>query len=637
MKNIYFIILFSITSTAVFGQSPPIKWGKLSKDELELTTTAIDNDALAVVLCEYGEIKFSYTNIIIEKHVRLKVLKDHGKAYADVVLPYWHKDDLEKITKIRAQTLIPGEKGKYEMLEVDKDQFFSIEKNENWAEKRFTFPAVQVGAILEYEYTTISENFTFLEPWYFQNDIPTLHSELRAFIPEGLDYRLLMNGERLMKKYMNEKTHIWVLNDLPALREESFSYNKYDYAEKIRFQLAGYTRIRDEMTRAQEYVSLMQDWEALAGQVLDHDDVNNYLRKRGQARDILQEMQIDDSLNQGNLEKIFGYISDRYSWNGKYRIFPEQSMGTFLEKHEGNGAELNLLLCLLLSEAGYTTDPMLLSTRSHGQITHVYPLLSQFNHLVCHVQLGEECLVLDATGGANAVGCLPVELLGVEALMIRKGEATWEKLDQKPAREVYNISASIDTGGQVIYSLHLGTDGHAAVELKQKEHIEEALRQLLAPRFKSEKIIIAETDNDQWAEAKLSLAGEMRAQQPIVNDQFIYFTPYVLSRFQDNPFKDDQRYLPVEFPYARTLFYNISLDIPKGYFVDELPESEAFSMPQNAGRFTYRCALQGPKVQVAVRLDLPYRVYPPELHTSLRAFYDVVGRKFSEQIVIKKL
>jgi hypothetical protein len=143
---------------------------------------------------------------------------------------------------------------------------------------------VEAGSILEYRYTTVSENFFFLDAWLFQSDIPTLHSELRAFIPEGLDYRVLMQGRKLIGKYAQASGSQWALSNVPALREESHVANHLDYAEKIRFQLAGYKKSSDHPGGGSEYVTTMTSWEKLATELLENETITRYLNRRAWPR-----------------------------------------------------------------------------------------------------------------------------------------------------------------------------------------------------------------------------------------------------------------------------------------------------------------------------------------------------------------
>ena len=193
MKSIFFATSMAFILILLFvkhsiGQPAPVKWGKYSQEEIRMSFGNYDKEAAAIVLCEYGTIKFSGSFITISKHVRIKILDENGLSFADVTLPYWYKDNLEEITTLKAQTANFNVSGKPQIDKVSNNQIFNADIDENWKAKKFTFPNVKKGSIIEYDYATISKNFTFLDDWIFQNAIPILHSELRVMIPETLDY-----------------------------------------------------------------------------------------------------------------------------------------------------------------------------------------------------------------------------------------------------------------------------------------------------------------------------------------------------------------------------------------------------------------------------------------------------------------
>ncbi|MDZ7606540.1 MAG: hypothetical protein U5K79_13345 [Cyclobacteriaceae bacterium] len=140
------LIIGLFSTFHAFSQSDVLKWSKLSEAEINLQITKLDSSASAVILGECQSINVQYGNIIMQNHVRLKILNRNGLEHANVTLPYYIKDDLEKITSVKAQTIniLPG--GKLEKTEIKGSEVFTIDVNENWKAKKFTFPAVKEGS-----------------------------------------------------------------------------------------------------------------------------------------------------------------------------------------------------------------------------------------------------------------------------------------------------------------------------------------------------------------------------------------------------------------------------------------------------------------------------------------------------------
>ncbi|HEY4900671.1 MAG TPA: DUF3857 domain-containing protein [Terriglobales bacterium] len=102
-------------------------------------------------------------------YMRIKVLSEAGRKYADVQIPYYK--EAFTISDIHGRTIHPdGSIVEFQGKPFDKVVVKS--KTLKVREKSFTLPDVQIGSILEYKYTLRSEN-SMLWPtrWTVQSDI----------------------------------------------------------------------------------------------------------------------------------------------------------------------------------------------------------------------------------------------------------------------------------------------------------------------------------------------------------------------------------------------------------------------------------------------------------------------------------
>jgi hypothetical protein len=87
-----------------------MKFGKPADWEMNMTSYADDPDATAVVLCRTEDVRYVFVNqdvqVFYDIKLRIKVLKDEGKEYATMEIPYFHRDDnmsyKEDITGLKA-------------------------------------------------------------------------------------------------------------------------------------------------------------------------------------------------------------------------------------------------------------------------------------------------------------------------------------------------------------------------------------------------------------------------------------------------------------------------------------------------------------------------------------------------------
>jgi hypothetical protein len=119
-------------------------------------------------------------------------------------------------------------------------------------------------------------------------------------------------------------------------------------------------------------------------------------------------------------------------------------------------------------------------------------------------------------------------------------------------------------------------------------------------------------------------------------EDIIYFNPFVSNEFKENPFKATLRKYPIEMPYPLDDIYELAMDIPKGYKVDELPKSVKASFNGTDGFFEYTIQKDEFMVQLRSHVKLNQAIFAPEDYNSLRDFFAYVIKKQSEQIVFKK-
>jgi hypothetical protein len=106
--------------------------------------------------------------------------------------------------------------------------------------------------------------------------------------------------------------------------------------------------------------------------------------------------------------------------------------------------------------------------------------------------------------------------------------------------------------------------------------------------------------------------------------------------YKENPFKSADRKYPVEMPYAMDETYTLSMDIPEGYVVDELPKSTRVLFNDDEGFFEYLIVKGDGNIQFRSRIKFNKANFKPEDYASLRDFFGFVVKKQSEQIVFKK-
>ena len=155
------------------------QWTTPTPEELSMTSQPEVPGAAAVYL-DREEITQD-KNHAFSIYVRLKVLTESGKQYANVELGYASSDDngSMSITNIEGRTIhsdgtvIPFTGKPYQKL-IEKT------RGAKYMAKVFTLPDVQVGSIIEYRYNRRLDDNHFMAPqWYIQSDLFTRKAHYR--------------------------------------------------------------------------------------------------------------------------------------------------------------------------------------------------------------------------------------------------------------------------------------------------------------------------------------------------------------------------------------------------------------------------------------------------------------------------
>jgi Domain of Unknown Function with PDB structure (DUF3858) len=126
---------------------------------------------------------------------------------------------------------------------------------------------------------------------------------------------------------------------------------------------------------------------------------------------------------------------------------------------------------------------------------------------------------------------------------------------------------------------------------------------------------------------------ELKSEQ----EDIIYLNPMFGEEMKENPFKSAERFYPVEMPYTFDETFNLQMDVPPGYVIDELPKSLVVKLnEENEGFFEYRISQSGNAISFRSRVKIDRTFFQPAEYDMLREFFNLVVKKQAEQIVFKK-
>ena len=656
--------------TVVHAQDKmPVKFGKVTPQDFNVTAGNLDSAADAVVVADFGISTFvgntkGYFNIEFRHSKRIRVMTRKGFDAAIITIPlYTTEKEAEKVDGLRASTYTL-EDGKVVETKLDSKSIFVNKVGKNEIEEKFTFPALKEGAILEYSYTQVSPFLFELQPWAFQSQYPCLWSEYQVEMPNFFKYVTLSQGYLPFKvntkdsrqvnfkvtipggadKDDNESfddnvvTHRWVMANIPALNEEQYSTTVLNYISKIDFQMSGI----QWPFPGSIYKDVMGNWQSFSEELLKDNDFGADL-DRGNSW-------LDDDLNTiakgatSSLEKarkIYMYVRDNFTCTSNSGLMLSSSLKSVYKARSGNVADLNLLLAAMLIHEKIQADPVILSARSHGFTNEIYPLLSRFNYVVSKVVIDSTEYYLDASDPWLGFGQLPARCYNGYARVINKEKPSYVVFDANARREGKTtlVMISNDEKGGLTGSFQSSPGHDEALEMRHriKEHGQQDFLKNLQTAYSSDAIVSnLQFDSLLLPEQPLEEGYDFRLT-PDTTANIYYFNPMMSEGYKENPFKSAERRYPVEMTSAMDKTYTLTMDIPKGYVVDEVPKSAKVSFNTDEGFFEYLIVKDDQHIQLRARIKLVKATYAPEDYDTLRDFFGFVVKKESEQIVFKKV
>ena len=300
-----------------------------------------------------------------------------------------------------------------------------------------------------------------------------------------------------------------------------------------------------------------------------------------------------------------------------------------------------MLLIAMLKNQNIDANPVILSTRDHGFTHELYPLIDRYNYVVASAAIDNNLFYLDATSPQLGFGMLPTEVYNGQARIITKSLATpvyfiADSIKEKTATGVFIANlANGELGGSFSHSFGV----YESMELRKKlaKTLIDDYKKSLQKDFPDDITI----DNIQIDSLKL-LNEPVQVKfdltfKAFADEDIVYFNPMLDEAIKKNPFTAAERFYPVEMPYKVDDTYSFTMEIPKGYKVDELPKSVRFSLNDDDGMFEYLISANEQYVQMRCRLLLNKANFMNEDYQYLRELYASIVKKESEQIVFKKI
>lgn len=662
MKILFILSALSISSFG-FSQTQEIVFGYVGLQEMEMTNYEKDPEAKAVVLYDRGESVFFDSDggydIRFKRHRRIKIFKKTEADYTTVSIPFY-ADGYGKTEKVRSIEAVTYNlsNGRIISTKVSPSTIYEERINENWFNRKFVFPDVQDGSVLEYQYELETPFHFHLPDWTFQDEIPTIYSEYTVsmipfyeyiYMVQGIqkfDYQNseLMPGMRTFGRMntsvygvnygggieFQDYQHTYVLKDIPAFIDESYITSANDYIIKMDFQLA---KLHNPRGTSSDVIST---WTALNEALLRHENFGKYLKSGSRAaKNILKDqLQLDGLDEKAKAKKIINYVKDSYEWNGNNSKYSSLSTKDFLNKKTGNSADINLFLIALLQEAGIDAQPLILSTRNHGKINASYPFDHFTNYVIALVET-DYIFLADATEEYLPFNSLPLRCYNEKGLIVNENEKpSWISLSNNfLSIEKNTISMTIDTttlNANVLVAIQ--NTAYKALS-KRKQFNDDTLRMKAYYDDKIGEIDRVITRGYDRVNLPYSLNFKGNYETDKLGNNIV-IKPFMTLPMAKNTLTQEARTYPIDFVYPWEDQFCAIIEIPESYTLVNPPKT--FELENELADIHLNYTLSENVLTVTGNYKFNKATYVAEEYPKIKTYMDQIIRDFNQSIVLEK-
>lgn len=647
------VLFVALLPFSLSAQTEPVKvkFGKVSQEDLVLTEAPGDSTARAYVLFNSHQLRMNYdqstgTKLQEDHHRRVKLLTEASFDMADIELTYYR--DSERLQSVKAQIHYPdGSSVKLKRGDMIREQY-----DENYDVLKFTFPGVRQGAIIEYSWTRMRENILVPRRYFFQEDIPVRYAEYQAYIPEYFDYVSLSSGlnkydyERVDKvsmtfaKTMTPHAAIhWVMTDLPALEQQPYVNNFSDYIPQVRMQL------RSVSIPNQPVDYVMNNWQKTTEKIDNWLEFGRAYRLKSNSNKVYKAVApllAGASTETEQAQRIYDFVTGKITWDGDFTWTAEDTPNKVFEAATGSSGEMSILLLALLRQHGITAQPVLVPLRNYGSPIEIYPLLTQFDHLMVLATLDGNEILLDPNSVFRPMGLPRRAALNHRAFVADPANPHWIDVDGGKASQTVLVEMVIDEEGMAEVDLQSKLASYYAVGARSslnrlEDDNEFPLMEDILGIFPDATLVDKEVKDDGSKSGPLNFNMHLKVPVGQSLDDFLYVQPILCPVLEKTLADVEQRLYPVDFGFPWQQRYIASISIPEGYAIEEMPKSTRIKSQDGSMVCSFLATTnEAKKINLQFSVSVKQTVYQPRDYAILRQMFQEIIDLQEATLVLKR-
>lgn len=642
----FFIYLFLNLAVIPNGYNQIYKFGKVSKELLELKECPFEKEAPAMFTISYGqyESKFIKSEGLLQSFEikkQIKVFDNMAKSIGTYEYYFYSPEDKSNETKIikTKGTIYNLIDGQIIETKLPKENIYDEQISDNIKKLTINFPKVSENSVLEFD-IIIQSSLFYYNDWYIQEIFPIATNEFKIMCPDFFNLRfntlggiapaefnekkrtetLLFGTERLEIDYND---NYFRFENVKSYQKESYCANESDYFAKIENQLIS---IKFPNGR---FEAISTDYNTFTKKYLEYENLGKILEQKDC---IFENISFNDTIKLNKAKEIYKIYQKDIKWNEKKSISCEIKNKKLLKNGTGNIGEINLNYISCLNQNGIKSFPLLLSTRGNGTPHPLYPSYESFNYIVAISYIDGQYYFSDASSQLP-FGFLPLSAINGKGWLLDKQLQQWIQLNDKFNGQKIQQSQITFENKKLIYNIIEINKEYSAfslLDIINKKGESELIKNLCSDKYNIDTLFIISKDDK-------SLKTNTVYSEYINDESTILLNPFIDPPFKKNPFNANTRKANIDFPYLQTFSYIVFIETNEN-FDYEFPDNINISAVNEKLKFNYTTNFDNMnhKVSITVQLKVSEQTFLAEQYEDIKSFFENVVNKFNEPLVLKQ-
>jgi len=648
-RRLAFLLIFvfaALLSRPFLPATSGDEWQPIDPADLKMTSEPKAPGAPAIYLYRQVDRKDAGHAATEYNYVRIKILTEEGRQYANVEIPYYKQDASVNISNIRARAIRPdGTVINFDGKIYDK----TIEKTKGTKirAKTFSIPDVQVGSIVEYHFNyDFQDYYIFDSHWVVSDQLFTRVAKfslkpypewaVRWSWPAGLP------PGTVPPKQDPDNVVRMTANDIPAFEVEDYMPPENELKCRVLFV---YSQEGFEPDPAKY-------WRKFGKK--HYDALESFVGKRKELESFVSGVVSPNDSQDVKLRKIYARVQDFRNLSYEPRKSAEEEKRDKQKKIEnaadvlksgyGTGADLTWLFVGLARAAGFEASGGFVATRDDYFFKQNRMNSAELNSNVAIVKVDGKDLFFDPGSAFIPYGLLPWMETGVSGLKLNKDGGVWIDTPMPLSADsqvIRKADFKISDEGTLEGKVTVTYTGLEAATRRQsfrnqdaearKKYLEDTLKEYVPATIDVEL-----KNQPDWASSEKPLVADYEVKIPgwvSSAGRRALMPAGIFCSTEKRMFEHANRVNAIYFQYPHRKTDDVTVELPAGWKVGSLPKPA--DQDAKAAEYILTVEEKTGAVHVTRTLRNDLVLLQKENYPILRNFFLVVKSSDEKQIVFE--